>query len=87
MDGLFHDTRRRCKDLLGRWRSGHLARDVVHVGVVDQYVRGLSLGEVGDRGQRLLVDVDQFQRVLGDIPALGDDQRHRVADELGLALG
>ena len=38
-------------------------------------------------GQRLVVDVDQFDRVLGEVAALGDDQRNRVADELGLALG
>ena len=46
-----------------------------------------GLGEVGDGGQRLVVDVDQLDGVLGDVPALGDDERDRVADELHLALG
>ena len=58
------------------------ARDVAGVGVVHQHVGGLRAGEVDDRGQRLVVDVDQFERVLGDVAALGDDERHRVADEL-----
>ena len=45
------------------------------------------MSEVGDGGQRLVVDVDQLDGVLGDVAALGDDERDRVADELHLALG
>jgi hypothetical protein len=46
-----------------------------------------GLGEVGDCGERLVVDVDEFDRVLGHVPTVGDDERDRVADELRLALG
>ena len=46
-----------------------------------------GLSEVGDGGQRLVVDVHQLDGVLGDVPALGDDESDRVADELHLALG
>ncbi len=42
---------------------------------------------VGDRGQRLEVDVDQRGRVLGDVAAVGDHQRDRLADEAHLVLG
>ena len=51
----------------------------------DVGVRGLE--EVGDGGQRFVVDVDEVDGVLGDVPALGDDEGDRVADELHLALG
>ena len=34
-----------------------------------------------DRGQRLVVDLDQIGTVLGCIARLGDDHRHRVAHE------
>ena len=38
-------------------------------------------------GQRIPVDLDQLDRVLGHVPALGQHERHLVADEAGLALG
>ena len=47
----------------------------------------LGVDVVGDRGQRLVVDVDQLGRVLGEVAALGDDERDRIADEADLALG
>ena len=47
----------------------------------------LSLHEVGDRGQRLVVDVHQLDGVLGDVAAFGDDECDRIADEFRLALG
>ncbi|MCO5546661.1 hypothetical protein L7F22_000095 [Adiantum nelumboides] len=45
-------------------------------GVVGE--RGL---DVGDRGQRVVVDLDELGGVDGGGAALGDDQRHRLADE------
>ena len=44
-------------------------------------------GVVGDRGQRLVVDLDQLGRVLGEVAAVRDDQGDRVAGEPGLAVG
>ena len=45
---------------------------------------GASLCAGGDRidhrFERLIVDLHQLGGVLGDIAALGDDQRHRLAD-------
>ena len=82
-----HDVCGRVERLLV-WRCAReAAGDVVGVGVVDHHVGGLGLGEVGDRGQRLVVDVDELDRVLGDVAVLGDHERDRVADELHLALG
>ena len=70
------------------WRGArHAARDVVTVCLVHDDVGVLGLGEVGDRGQRFVVDVDEFDRVLGDVTVVGDDERDRIADELHLALG
>ena len=40
---------------------------------------------VGDRGQRLVVDLDELGRVAGELARLGDDDRDRVADEPGAA--
>ena len=72
---------------LVRRRAGQAERDVVGVLLVDDYVGVRGLSEVGDGGQRLVVDVHQLDGVLGDVPALGDDESDRVADELHLALG
>ena len=46
-----------------------------------------GFGEVGDGRQRLVVDLDQFDRVLGEVSVLGDDERNRIADEPRLILG
>lgn len=35
--------------------------------------------QVGDRGKRLVVDIDQLQRVLGDVAVLGDDGSDALA--------
>ena len=32
------------------------------------------------RGERRIIDLDQLGGILGDIAALGDDERHRLAD-------
>ena len=76
--------------LLVRRRASHSAGDVVGVRLVDDDV-GIGaadrLSEVGDGGQRLVVDVDQLDGILGEVAALGDDEGNRVADELHLALG
>jgi hypothetical protein len=34
----------------------------------------------GDRGQILVVDLDELTAVLGQVPAVGDHHSHRVAD-------
>lgn len=44
-------------------------------------------GEVGDRRQGFVIHVDEFDGVLGDVSAVGHDERHGVADELDLTLG
>ena len=54
---------------------------------MDHHVGGLGFGEVGDRGQRFVVDLDELDRVLGDVPVVSDHQRNRVADKLHLAFG
>ena len=43
------------------------------------------LHHVGDGRQRLVDDVDEGDGVLGDVPGIGDDQRHRLADVAHLA--
>ena len=35
---------------------------------------------VGDRGQRIVFDLDQRGAVLGDVAVVGDHDRHRLAD-------
>ena len=68
-----------------------------------ELVRRLDHGEgrAGDLGDRLTADAQErghhtvrcdhvdlhVVAVLGDVPALGDDHRHRIADELHLTLG
>ena len=37
--------------------------------------------------QRLILDLDKVERVLGDIAVLGDDHRHRLADKAHLVDG
>ena len=57
--------------LVGR-RAAHPARDVVGVGVVHDDIGSAAVArpdEVGHGGQRLVVDVDQFDGVLGDVAA------------------
>ena len=73
--------------LLVRRCAAHAARDVVGVGLVHHHAGANGLHEVGDRGQRLVVDVHQLDGVLGDVAALGDDECDRIPDELRLALG
>ena len=54
---------------------------------VHERVGVLGLRVVDDRRERLVVDVDQLGRVLGDVAVLGDDQRDGIADEADLAVG
>ena len=44
-------------------------------------------GEVGDRRQGFVIHVDEFDGVLGDVSAVGHDERDGVADELDLTVG
>ena len=58
---------------------------VVHIarhGRID--LRGIGIGRFADLGQRrkrLVVDVDQFDAVFGEVLALGHDHGHRLARE------
>ena len=56
--------------------------------VVDQRGAGLRRFEGADRVRAgLVVDLDQFGRILGLFQRLGDHQRHRIADVANAALG
>ena len=47
----------------------------------------LGLRVVDDRRERLVVDVNQFGRVLSQVAAFGDGEGHRIADEAHFVLG
>ena len=49
--------------------------------------RGQRLRRVDDRRQRLVLDVDQLARVLGDVGVVGDDAGHLLALEAHLVGG
>ena len=68
-------------------RPASSADDVGAVALVHERVGVLGRRVVDDRRERLVVDVDQLGRVLGEVAALGDHERDRVADEADLALG
>ena len=36
--------------------------------------------KIGRRGKHVIRDLDQVAGVLGDVPGLGNDDRHRLAD-------
>ena len=42
---------------------------------------------VDDRGERVVLDVDEIGGVLGDVAIVGDDERDEIADEADLVLG
>ena len=88
VEGLGHHVGRGGACLVHRVGLGaaQLTRDVVGVGLVHQLGRLLGVDVVDDGRERFVVDVDEVDGVLGDVPALGHDQRDRVADEAGLAL-
>ena len=57
-------------------------RDVVGEMGVDLVGAGRrGLGQVGDRGQGVVIDHDHLRRVLGDGAAVGDDDRDGLAGE------
>ena len=57
------------------------------MGLVHELRRRLGSAVVDDGRQRLVVDLDELGRVLGEVAVVGDDQRDRVADEAHLVLG
>ena len=67
---------------------------LVFLVVANQRRAGLERAErVDDSGQRLVVDVDELQRIVRDIPILGDDagdllalEAHLVGGEDGLSV-
>ena len=89
VDGLGHHVGGRVEHLLqgGGGQARHLTDQVGAVELVHQCVRLLRRGVVDDRGQGVVVDLDQIDGVFGEVAALGDHQGHRVADEAHLALG
>ena len=80
--GRVEDVRHR----LGR-RACQLAREVAGVVLMDEGLDRRRLRVVGHRRQRLVVDFHQLGRVLGQVAAVRDHERDRVAREPGLALG
>lgn len=66
----------------------HLECQVVAPAFFDQRGPGLE-GQVGvhEHGQRLVVDLDQLQCVLGDVAVVRHHHCHRLADEVHRALG
>ena len=78
-----YDMRRAREGGIGRRPVAHLEHvgDVVGAFVPDGRAAGVGCrGRRGDRGQRIVVDRDQFGGVLRLRGGLGDDQRDRVAD-------
>ena len=53
----------------------------------DRRVPIQRVGDVGDRGQRLVVDVDRLRRVLGVVACLGDHAADHIADMAHLVAG
>ena len=43
--------------------------------------------DIDDRGQRLVLDLDEAGRVLGQVAAVRHDEGHRLADEADLVRG
>jgi hypothetical protein len=68
-----------------------LEDDVVRLfGLVVPNDRGVvieGLRRLDDYGQRLVVDLDQLQRVLGRVPVVGDDKSHLLPLEAHLVRG
>ena len=62
---------------------------ILGVQVVEQYGRALghALGGRGHRGQHLVVDLDQPERLLGDVRVGRRDAGHRMAPVQGLLPG
>ena len=69
-------------------QAGDRADDVGAVALVDQRAPSSSASAVVDDGrERVVVDVDQLGRVLGQVAVVGHDQHHRVAHEAHLVVG
>jgi len=89
VDRLSHDVGRRGEGLLESGHRGarHLPDQVRPVGFVDERRRFVRPGVVGDRRQRLVIDLHQLDGILREVAALGDHQRNRVANEAHPAFG
>ena len=89
VDRLGDDVGRRRTRLVHRLglAAPQVARDVALVALVHELAGPVGLDVVGHVGQWVVVDVDQFGRVLGDVAVLGHHQRDRIAHEADLALG
>jgi hypothetical protein len=53
----------------------------------DRGVRVESSRRLDDNWQRLVVDLDQLERVLGRVPVVGDDEGHLLSLEADLVRG
>ena len=67
-------------------RAGEFARQVAGVALVHERFRRPGGRVVGDRGQRLVVHVDQLGGVLREVAAVRHDEGHDVAGEPRLAV-
>ncbi len=88
-DGLVHHVGgggQRLGHLVPR-AAGHLPDEVALVALVHLSLGLVRGGVVDHGGPRVVVDHHQLGRVLGDVPAVGHHQGHRVAGETDLALG
>jgi hypothetical protein len=65
-------------------RAFHVAFEVF---AQHRRVVGLGLERIDDDGKLLVLDLDQFHRVGGDIAVLGDDEGHFLPLEEHLAVG
>ncbi len=78
---------------LGGRRIAGLPVETMIVGLAlevgaDHFGIGIErLAGVDDRGERLVVDIDELQRVAGGVVVLGDDERHLLALEPHLVGG
>jgi hypothetical protein len=77
-----HDDRGAREPGVGVAHAHRDGRDVVRVGAREEARRRRRERGRHRRtgGQRLVTDVDQLQRVAGDVRIVGDDERHRLAD-------
>ena len=90
---LLHHDVGGCEDLVGALLVARLPVEDVVVGLLflvvadHRRVRVERPAGVDDRRQRLVFDVDQFERVAGGVAVLGDDERDLLALEAHLVGG
>ena len=68
-------------ELVARVQAGDV---VTEVGEQRRAGRVQREGGIHDRGQVVILDLHQVAAILGEVTALGDDDRHRIAEEAHL---